>query len=280
MWYYSKDKKQIGPISDVAVANLFSSGEINKDTAVWTPGLKKWVRLEDSEIYVSISSQKQSKYLISLTNTTYLFRAMLISLFVFLLYWFSFLSDALKTYKEYISIENPLGELDLKITCIENGILNNIFGNFLILFFLATAYVGYRWVWIVCNNSRAFSKKYNYNPTSAALSFVVPILNLLAPYAIAWKTLEAASNVQRREIKMADVAITFVWGFFWLAAVILFFASAYMIPRKCMPEMIEPFYFTRMYISVVFMAAVLMTIILASRVFSLQKRYLERHPDL
>lgn len=42
-WYYVKDNKPVGPISERAIQEMFKSGSLNKEILVWTQSLSDWI---------------------------------------------------------------------------------------------------------------------------------------------------------------------------------------------------------------------------------------------
>ena len=56
MWYYVKDGRKVGPISDAAMMGLVSSGKVGRQTKVWTPHQKDWCAFEQSSLFLRMSS--------------------------------------------------------------------------------------------------------------------------------------------------------------------------------------------------------------------------------
>ena len=46
-WFYGKDSTQHGPVSELEIRNLASSGEINMDTIIWREGMDDWIPMKD-----------------------------------------------------------------------------------------------------------------------------------------------------------------------------------------------------------------------------------------
>ncbi|NNJ85777.1 MAG: DUF4339 domain-containing protein [Akkermansiaceae bacterium] len=46
-WFYGKDNAQHGPVSDLEIRNLISTGQITQDTIIWKEGMTDWVPLKD-----------------------------------------------------------------------------------------------------------------------------------------------------------------------------------------------------------------------------------------
>lgn len=46
-WFYGKDNTQHGPVSDLEIHNLISSGQIDNTTIIWREGMADWLPLND-----------------------------------------------------------------------------------------------------------------------------------------------------------------------------------------------------------------------------------------
>jgi len=46
-WYYTRDRKQTGPISEAELKEMASSGQLSATDLVWMEGMPKWVRAEE-----------------------------------------------------------------------------------------------------------------------------------------------------------------------------------------------------------------------------------------
>jgi len=46
-WFYGKDNAQHGPISDLEIRSLISTGQIDPTTIIWREGMKEWSPLKD-----------------------------------------------------------------------------------------------------------------------------------------------------------------------------------------------------------------------------------------
>ncbi len=43
VWFYEKDKKPSGPVSEEELWDLLNTGEITKDSLVWKEPMEKWL---------------------------------------------------------------------------------------------------------------------------------------------------------------------------------------------------------------------------------------------
>jgi hypothetical protein len=54
-WFIIKDKKKVGPLSQIELDDLVKKNEIEKDTFIWKKGYKNWMKFGD---VVSLDSSK------------------------------------------------------------------------------------------------------------------------------------------------------------------------------------------------------------------------------
>lgn len=46
-WYYGKDNAQHGPVSNLEIKSLISSGQIDTDTIIWREGMSDWLPIKE-----------------------------------------------------------------------------------------------------------------------------------------------------------------------------------------------------------------------------------------
>lgn len=46
-WFYGKDNAQHGPVSDLEIRNMVTSGQIDMNTIVWREGMTDWLPMKD-----------------------------------------------------------------------------------------------------------------------------------------------------------------------------------------------------------------------------------------
>ncbi|MFK7909262.1 MAG: GYF domain-containing protein [Akkermansiaceae bacterium] len=46
-WFYGKDNAQHGPVSELEIRNLVTSGQIDMETIVWREGMGDWIPMKD-----------------------------------------------------------------------------------------------------------------------------------------------------------------------------------------------------------------------------------------
>jgi len=55
-WFYGKDNTQHGPVSDLEIRNLISSGEIQTETIIWREGMTEWLPLKNVQEFQALSA--------------------------------------------------------------------------------------------------------------------------------------------------------------------------------------------------------------------------------
>ena len=273
MWYYVKDGRKVGPISDAAMVGLVSSGKVGRQTKVWTPHQKDWCAFEQSSLFLRMSSVRSSRHLVQLDKITHVFRALMVVLVVCLGYQIFFQNETLDSYSSFLTVSNAVDRLEVSLLCAENAMLNRLISLIIFGLFVATAVCGFKWMKSAATVSKLISKRFPYSVAMATWSFFIPILNLIVPYGIVMHTF--ASSMKGRRFGVWHFTLVFMWGVFWFASLAFLFASTYLIPSKCPSELIVPFYHAKIFVSSVYAIAVLITLAIVSAIYSYQRNYLK-----
>lgn len=274
MWYYVKDGQKVGPISDAAMMGLVSSGKVGGQTKVWTPHQKDWCAFEQSSLCRRMSSVRSSRHLVQLDKITHVFRALMVVLVVCLGYQIFFQNETLDSYSGFLNVSDAADRLEVSLVCAENAMLNRLISLIIFGLFAATAVCGFKWMKSAATVSKLISKRFPYSVAMATWSFFIPILNLIVPYGIVMHML--ASSMKGRRFGVWHFTLVFMWGVFWFASLVFLFASTYLIPSKCPSELIVPFYHAKIFVSSVYVIAVLITLAIVSAIYSYQRNYLKR----
>jgi len=56
-WYYAIDNERLGPVSTDQVGLLISQGRVDANTAVWTEGMEKWMKLASTDLRQFLPNQ-------------------------------------------------------------------------------------------------------------------------------------------------------------------------------------------------------------------------------
>ncbi|MGB0774605.1 MAG: GYF domain-containing protein [Akkermansiaceae bacterium] len=54
-WFYGKDNTQHGPVSDLEIRTLVSSGQISPDTIIWREGMTDWIPMKSVPEFSSLA---------------------------------------------------------------------------------------------------------------------------------------------------------------------------------------------------------------------------------
>jgi len=55
-WFYGKDNTQHGPVSDLEIRTLITSGEIQAETIIWREGMTDWLPLKDVQEFQGLGA--------------------------------------------------------------------------------------------------------------------------------------------------------------------------------------------------------------------------------
>ena len=68
-WYYMAGGKKIGPVDVSNVIAMLESGEMTRDTRVWTKGMEKWTPVSETNLMNRINESRQGPVVINLNKT-------------------------------------------------------------------------------------------------------------------------------------------------------------------------------------------------------------------
>ena len=60
-WFYEKDNAQYGPVSELKIPSLITSGQIDQTSLIWREGMEEWIPLSDVAEFQT-SSEDTSPY--------------------------------------------------------------------------------------------------------------------------------------------------------------------------------------------------------------------------
>ena len=70
-WYYGKENTQHGPVSDLEIRNLISTGEITEKTVIWREGMTDWLPLNEVQELQASSGVTPADPVAQNTDTPY-----------------------------------------------------------------------------------------------------------------------------------------------------------------------------------------------------------------
>ncbi|MBQ6534557.1 MAG: DUF4328 domain-containing protein [Opitutales bacterium] len=262
-------------MSDAAVAVLYKRGEITKSTKVWSPSMKDWTTLEKSKIYFQIMRGRTNRHLIELENATRLFRAFLVSLLVCLAFGIYFYAENIPMYQNYLDAADKLDKVDLGIKLSENAMLKKLISLIIFAMFAATLYCGLKWVHVAVVNAKLFTKRFTYSSNFSAASFAIPIINMIIPFQVLSEVLRSSLKAVKSQPKASQVIMAITWEIFWVASIVMFVISFFILPSSCPPDFFLPMYFSKIFIFSTYIVAAVLTLMFVSSIYGLQKERLK-----
>ncbi len=270
MWYYIREKKKVGPISDAAVASLFSDGKISESTYVWAPHMPQWIQLKDASIYRSITKAPENTLLRDFKFYTSLLRATLIVWILFLGVKSYYLFEALEFFKDIWGDRNALSNISsrVELSTIQSMLtfVNLFTWVVLILATIATM----KWMYSVAEMSRISDSEFKYSPYTSAFSFIIPIFNLILPCRIVWSALKSAINAAKEKISAFDLALFATWWICWAITATVFLTEK--ITRSNGLENIQVSIYFSMYVIFTIITTSVLWLALVSRISNLYRR--------
>ena len=271
MWYYVKEGKKVGPISDFDVHRYYKAGLIDDATRVWTKGQKIWMPLKESPLRFRISSRKFSESCRRMDMATTFFRPMLLVFamanlcvvgFNFILLW---------------HIEKIIGagfssaiQKNISAAVLHNT--DTLISALLVILFLAVLRTGYKWIYAVAINARLMRRSLNLSASFAAWSFFIPFVNLIAPFKAMKDIYSASVSENGRSLNPMGYALLTIWWFLTLFAGVVVFLNRYMTAN--MPgDVVKMKIYLSCYASASVAAACVIWIALVSIVAARQRKF-------
>lgn len=271
MWYYIREKEKVGPLSDVAIASLFSEGKISESTYVWAPQMPKWVRLKDASIYRSITKAPENTSLKDFKFYTYLLRAMLFVWILFLGIKSYYLFEALAFFRNIwegnYAITNIQAKLELS-TIQSMLTFLNLFTCFVLILSIAATM---RWMYSAAELSSLCDSEFKYTPRAAAFSFIIPIFNLVLPCRIVWNTLKSSLKALGKRFSAFDIAVFFSWCICWVLTVILFTTEKF--TRTNGLENIQVSIYFSIYLLAMMAVTSILWLVLVTKISNLSRKF-------
>ena len=273
MWYYVKNQKKIGPISDSALSKLFFDGDIDASTSVWSDNLKKshWVKFSSTHFYAKITSTKEDPILLELIRWLRFLRAGLISFISLILLKFFY---TWQSYGHFLYIlQTPPDDLTMsdKLATSENYLTLMLISNMQIAMAVVILYFLYKWMYNAVCCTRTLNSFLRYTPNWAAWSTVIPFVNLFIPCKILWKMLKALSLAGKAPMRAFDMTAIILTEIFWILLNVIFLIRNYGYARTGTLDQVSGLHIFSTYNSCISLITVILLIIVVSRISHLQK---------
>ena len=220
MWYYIKDKKKIGPISD-ALFNLYlEKNTIQKDTLTWKSGTKDWVPAEKSPLFHNYAKEEVLTWISGLKSATRKLRASFIVLFL-LIGANSYLALQKIIHITTFMDEDHLNNVEIEISHRSLNSDDLILSIISLLFLIYVLKSLYDWTLTICKNATHNDRQFKINRTFSAMSWFIPFLNLIIPCKVVGSVLFTSRKSLLQKVKARDIALVFCWWFFVILSFIM-----------------------------------------------------------
>ena len=275
MWYYSKDgKEKKGPISDAAVAVFYKRHEIDRNTQMWSPSQKKWMPLSETPIYRKIRKGRTSRHLLELQQNTRLLRSLLTSLFLCLLATIYFRYNNIVEFINFINSGGIVDKVDMAIKATENALTHKLISSVLLVMFVVSAFLLFKWVKSIVVNAKLFAKRFSFAPNFAAISFIVPFLNIFIPHKILSESFRATLQSLKKRVRVRYILLLLTWQVFWTASFLMLLISLFILPTSCPIDLFMPMFIIRIFFNITYCLTILMTLIVITIIYNLQRKRL------
>ena len=274
MWYYSKDgKEKRGPISDAAVAVFYKRGEINRATQMWSPSQKQWKPLAETSIYKKIKKGRTSQHLLELQKNTRLLRSFLVSLLLCIAGTVYFRYNNILEFLNYLSLEGSVDKVDMAITSTENALMQNLISFILLVLFAFVSFYIFKWAKSVIVNAKLLSKRFSYNINFAALSFIIPIVNIFIPHKVLSESFRATLMALKKRVRVRYILLLFTWQIFWAISGMMMII-ALILPTNCTIDLFMPLFIVRILFNLTYITTIILTLMVVTILYRMQSKRL------
>lgn len=270
MWYYVKDNRKVGPVADVTLKSLYSSGALSRRTRVWTAGMKDWQEFESTNFFTKIT-QKVSYEFLDFELRTKLFRAVLFAYAILTLSFIYLNIKRLNYFDAFVSSTSNSSEV-MKCIGIEYHKISSFTGLILFIIFLLLLKVAFDWIFRAVRNTSSWRKDFIISPTYAAWSIFIPVINLVQPFKILKMVYKYSKVAAGKKYTLYDSTYILLWWFFSLFALLIFILNNFLFTSAVTMDVISGILFFRIYYCVVLAIALFFWISFVSRVFKYQKK--------
>lgn len=274
MWYYVKSGKKAGPVTGLTLRYLYDSGKITDSTLVWRKGMKRWLKLEDTE-FLKTLPQGDSSLLNNLAFKTKFFRALLLS-YAILSLSFIFLNFKRLNYFDAVVFSEAESSKILDCVGIEYNKISNFTSLVLFVVFLFLLKTAFNWIYTVASNATIIRKEFIVSPTYVAWSIFIPIANFLQPFQFLKYIYKYSKISSGAKYTVFDSTFILLWWFSSLFAFLVFILNNFLFPSNVTSEIIWGIIVFKIYYSVMLAIALLFWIVFVGRVYSYQRKIFEK----
>lgn len=301
MWYYEKDDRPIGPVSDEQISQLIRSGHIQPDTLVWKEPMPDWAQAQTTELASQFTSAPlipphaaapaapppapqppavippQHRFT-ELTPLTKWLKALLyISLIIgTVAVW----SDYLE-YQFLTNVQNDTYQSDkhAKTDADANDTRQALIGLFQSLLFIVSGILFLVWVYRANRNVHALGAlELQFTPGWAVGWFFVPIANIWKPHQVMKEICKASKNPPLWAAQKSDSIVDLWWALVLLSA----FLSNLSFRLSMEAEQIDHFLNASrvtLFSDIIDLPHTVVTILLVGKILHLQTAFVTKTPE-
>ena len=274
MWYYAKEDRKVGPVAEVALRALYSSGDITRETLVWSRGMEQWKPLRDTAL-LSKFTKKVSHDLWDFKLKTKFFRALLTA-YALLTLSFVFLNYKRMNYFDAVVFSDDSSSKILECVGIEYHKISAFTSIVLFVVFLILLKTAFNWIYLAARNTSLWRKDFIVSPTYVAWSIFIPVINFVQPFKFLKYIYKHAKIASGRRYTIYDSTYILLWWFFSLFSLFVFILNSFLFPAEVTPEIVSGILIFRMYYCAVLVFTLLFWISLVSRIFRYQIKALSK----
>lgn len=275
MWYYSKDgKEKKGPISDAAVAIFYKRGQINKSTQMWSPEQKQWKPFNETSIYNKIRKGRTSQHLLELQKNTKLLRSFLTSLLVCLVASVYFKYDNILEFLNFLALDGVIDKVEMMIKSTENALTQKLISFILLVLFVFSSYYLFRWVKSSVINAKLFAKRFSFHTNFAAMSLLIPVLNIFIPQKVLSEAYRATLKSLRKRVRVRYILLLFTWQIFWAISAFMLAISLFILPQSCPMDFFMPLFMIRILFNLTYIVTIALTLCVVTILYNMQSKRL------
>lgn len=218
MWYYQKDGHKVGPFADSALRRYYELGRINDDTLIWFNGLSVWTPLNKTERFSGFF-RRVYKRLDSYTHRTRIFRGLLLAFAALNIISIFFDYKHILYYEKILNAGGVPTDF-LKLYALEFAKISKMYIIFLLIVLVFLLKEMIQWFHFSMYNVKLFDKGFNHSPIFYSISYLIPVVNIVAPYYAIWNIFRVSKLCLRKRMNIFDANYIVLFWFFNLFTIV------------------------------------------------------------
>lgn len=274
MWYYAKGSRKVGPVAEVALRALYSSGGITGETLVWSRGMKQWKPLRETPLLPKFTKKISQNHWEFKLKTKF-FRALLTA-YAALSLSFVFLNYKRMNYFDAVVFSDDSSSKILECVGVEYHKISAFTSIVLFVVFLILLKTAFNWIYLAAQNTALWRKEFIVSPTYVAWSIFIPIVNFVQPFKFLKYIYKYSKIFSGKRYTIYDTTYLLLWWFFSLFSFFVFILNNFLFPAEVTSETVFGILVFRMYYCAVLVFTLLFWISFVSRVYRYQIKALSR----